>query len=178
MPTIEEIQKQIQAIPGGTDLWGTKKEVRHLPEVLQQGEAIRHLTSGMMEGNTWLIVCTNRRVLLLDKGLLYGLKQKEIQLKSISSVEHSTGMFFGEIVITVSSNRLKIENCVKQTVKAFVGALNAAREEVDRPAPAAIAAAAPADDFVSKLERLAALRERGMLSDEEFAQQKQRLLSA
>jgi hypothetical protein len=35
----------------------------------------------------------------------------------------------------------------------------------------------PADDVVSKLERLAALKERGMLTDEEFSEQKNRLLA-
>jgi hypothetical protein len=44
------------------------------------------------------------------------------------------------------------------------------------PAPAPPAAPAPTDDTVSRLERLAALHTQGVLTDEEFAQQKARLL--
>ncbi len=48
------------------------------------------------------------------------------------------------------------------------------------PAPAPIAAppadAVPEDDFFAQVERLAALRQQGILTDEEFALAKQRLL--
>jgi len=43
--------------------------------------------------------------------------------------------------------------------------------------PAAPAAAPAADDELAQLERLADLKERGVLSDAEFAQQKQRILA-
>ncbi|MBW8172025.1 SHOCT domain-containing protein [Ornithinimicrobium sp. Arc0846-15] len=42
--------------------------------------------------------------------------------------------------------------------------------------PAAPPTAAPADDMLNALERLAALRAQGILTDEEFAQQKARIL--
>ena len=54
-----------------------------------------------------------------------------------------------------------------------------AREAVDAHKSAAGSAAltASADDMLSKLERLADLRDRGMLSDAEFDAQKAKLLS-
>lgn len=71
---------------------GLDKEIKHLPEVLQDNKIICYLTSGLIEGNTWLIVCTNKRVIFLDKGLLYGLEQLEISLDKINSISQKRGL--------------------------------------------------------------------------------------
>ncbi len=47
-----------------------------------------------------------------------------------------------------------------------------------QPAPAPAPAAAPADSLTAELERLGALRSQGILSDEEFAAAKAKLLGA
>ncbi|WP_330242126.1 SHOCT domain-containing protein [Streptomyces sp. NBC_00525] len=54
-----------------------------------------------------------------------------------------------------------------------------ARREVPQPAPrpAAPPAAAPGDDLIGQLERLAALKQQGILTDAEFEAQKARLLA-
>jgi hypothetical protein len=44
------------------------------------------------------------------------------------------------------------------------------------PAPAAPAPAAPAPDFMAQLQQLASMKEAGLLSDDEFAAAKARLL--
>ena len=73
MPALTEIRAQIEAL-GEIDTFGTKKEIRYLPDVMEPGEAIKGLASGLMDANTWLVVCTDRRILFLDKGLIYGLR--------------------------------------------------------------------------------------------------------
>lgn len=52
-----------------------------------------------------------------------------------------------------------------------------AEPEAYAPPPPAPAAAAPSSDLVSQLKELAALKEQGVLTDEEFATQKARLLA-
>lgn len=75
-----------------------------------------------------------------------------------------------------------IENCQKSTVKPFVDAVNAAKKELKgnagAPSNPAPQNAETATDVVSQLERLAALKEKGILSDEEFAAQKAKILGA
>jgi hypothetical protein len=46
------------------------------------------------------------------------------------------------------------------------------------PAPPPAPVAAPAQDPIEQLEKLAALKEQGILTDEEFAAQKAKILSA
>ncbi|EPS49988.1 hypothetical protein CFSAN002368_16300 [Clostridium botulinum A1 str. CFSAN002368] len=76
MPTLNQIQQQMKEV-NVTDTFGTKKEIKFLPEVLREDEEIKYMTSGFLDGNTWLVTCTNKRVIFLDKGMIFGLKQKK-----------------------------------------------------------------------------------------------------
>ena len=177
MRTLESIKEEIAAL-GEVDLFGTAKEVTHLPEILHDDESIKYLTSGLMDGTTWLIVCTQKRILLLDHGFLFGFKQSEMNLENINSISFQTGLLFGAIEIWHGGARMLIENCDKKTVKPFVEAVNAAMtaikkgQEITPQAPVKPSS----DDMVSQLERLAALLEKGILSQEEFQAQKKKLL--
>jgi len=146
----------------------TKKELYHLPEILADGEQVLAYTSGLMNGNSWLIALTDRRVIFLDKGLVYGLKQVIIDLDKINAVSCRTGLVFGEIGITDGASAKKISNVPKATAAPFAAKIQEAIEARKHPRDAA----PPAMDVVSMLERLAALRDRGVLTDDEFAAQK------
>ncbi|MCP3922735.1 MAG: hypothetical protein GY714_09145 [Desulfobacterales bacterium] len=124
MPTLEEIKKQIQEISGPILTLGTKKEIQYLPEILNEGETVLGLTSGLMNANTWLIVCTQKRVIFLDKGWIYGLEQFEIPLNKINSIKQKTGLFVGEICIQDGQGGVEIKNVLKKTVKYFVSVVS------------------------------------------------------
>ena len=177
MRTLESIKAEIAA-PGEVDLFGTAKEVSHLPEILHDDESIKYLTSGLMDGTTWLVVCTQKRVLLLDHGFLFGFKQSEMNLENINSISFQTGLLFGAIEIWHGGARMLIENCDKKTVKPFTDAVNAAMQAIKKGQGSASQApvTSSSDDVVSQLERLAALLEKGILSQEEFQAQKKKLL--
>ena len=177
MRTLESIKAEIAAL-GEVDLFGTAKEVSHLPEILHDDENIKYLTSGLMDGTTWLVVCTQKRVLLLDHGFLFGFKQSEMNLENINSISFQTGLLFGSIEIWHGGARMLIENCDKKTVKPFTDAVNAAMHAIKKGQGSAPQApvTSSSDDVVSQLERLAALLEKGILSQEEFQAQKKKLL--
>ncbi len=180
MRTLESIQEEIRAL-GEVDLFGTAKEVTHLPEILADDENIRYLTSGLTNGTTWLIVCTQKRIILLDYGFLFGMKQSEMALENINSISYQQGLLFGSIEIWHGGARMLIENCGKETVRPFVDAVNKAikdlkNENVQSSVKQQESVQTNQDDIVSKLERLAALKEKGILTDEEFAAQKAKIL--
>ena len=53
------VEVQLRAL-GDFHQWGTKKEVRHLPAVLNSGETIRAVISGVYQGNTWVVTVTDQ----------------------------------------------------------------------------------------------------------------------
>lgn len=159
----------------GDDQFFTKKELNHLPEILSAGEDVIAFSSGLMDGNTWLITLTDRRVIFLDKGMLYGLKQISIDMDKINAVSGETGIIFGKITIQDGASARVIDNVWKKTVVPFTNLLRDAIEK--RKGVNAAPVARSGDDIVDKLERLAALMEKGILTQDEFMQQKAKLLA-
>lgn len=162
----------------GDDQFFTKKELNHLPEVLLDNEQVLAFTSGLMDANTWLITLTDKRIIFLDKGMIFGLKQTTIDLDKVNSISGQTGILFGKIIIEDGSSKKTIDNVWKKTVVPFTNRVRDAIEARKIPIHNNSAnAKAPEDDIVSKLERLASLLEKGIIDQEEFSQQKAKILS-
>ncbi|RMH46002.1 MAG: hypothetical protein D6694_03970 [Gammaproteobacteria bacterium] len=173
----EELTKEYNRIAKemGDDQFFTKKELHYLPEILQDGEQILAFTSGMMDGNTWLITLTDRRVIFLDKGMIYGLKQESIPLNRINAVSGTTGLLFGKIIITDGAKDRLITNVWKKTVKNFTNKCQEAIDAINRRENQ-VASQEVKEDPYEKLEKLASLKEKGIISDEEFEREKKKIL--
>ncbi|WP_204230881.1 PH domain-containing protein [Aeromonas salmonicida] len=164
----------------GDDLFFTKKELDHLPEIILDGERVISFTSGMMDGNTWLITLTDKRIIFLDKGMLYGLKQAVIDLNKVNAVSGETGLILGSISIQDGAATRTIKNVQKKTVVNFTNKVRDALEarklpQSPHPTPTN---SAETIDIIFQLERLAALKDNGILSQDEFEQQKRKLIQA
>ena len=107
----------------GDDTIFTSKELHHLPKILLEEEQILAFSSGFMDGNSWLIALTDRRVVFLDKGFLYGLRQTTVPINKISAVSGETGMLYGKITIGVGHGEWKITRVLKRTVLPFTNKL-------------------------------------------------------
>ncbi|AUJ31082.1 MULTISPECIES: PH domain-containing protein [Liquorilactobacillus] len=88
---LKNIKAQFKAA-NVTDTIGTRKEIKALPDLLADDEIINYATTGIVDNNTVLVVCTDSRVLFVDKGMLYGIKSSEIPLDMINGVAYSTGL--------------------------------------------------------------------------------------
>jgi hypothetical protein len=189
MPTLAQIWKQIDALPHRYVFY-TKKEIRYLPEVLAEGERILALTSGYMNTSTWLCVCTDRRVLFLDRGMFFGLRQVQMSLDRIQSIDSSYTIFFGSLRFWDGASSITIKMVLKSSIHPFVKTVQEAMDVYKRQMVYDLANSAQnahhtaqstgsitKPDMVAELERLGKLREAGHLSDAEFQQAKQKLLS-
>ena len=171
------VEVQLRAL-GDFHQWGTKKEVRHLPAVLNRGETIRAVTSGVYQGNTWVVTVTDQRILFLDKGMFYGVTQVELPLRQIDTISYKTGLLYGELRLATGSGKSIVKKIRKGEVAKISSLVSSLVRNAHAPSlttqpntPAALG------DVASQLERLASLMERGLLTQEEFARQKARLLA-
>ena len=97
MRTLKDIQQMLSDC--GAFIAGTKKEVKELARIIKDNEIITYATSGWYDGHTWLVVSTTKRIILLDKGMLFGVNQVEIPLGKVNAVKYKKGLFMGEIEI-------------------------------------------------------------------------------
>jgi hypothetical protein len=75
---------------------------------------------------------------------------------------------------TAVSNRVSRRQAARWQQQGYAGQ----DEGYDAPAPAPAAPAAPAPDPIAQLKELGALRQQGILTEEEFATQKARILGS
>lgn len=201
MPTMKQVKEQIARLPSeGRYLFWTSKEVRALPNILEDDERIYAITSGFVENNTWLLVCTDRRIIFLDRGWLYGLKQIQMPLNRINSIDHEIGIAFGTISIWDGATRMTVGTILRSKVHYFVKIAKKAMEDYNQrvsmhyqqqmmqqqmmqqqqapqqPQMSPEQQAQRMSDMAQHLEKLAALRDKGILTEEEFQAQKARML--
>ncbi|MEL5725221.1 hypothetical protein E5289_18790 [Lactiplantibacillus pentosus] len=111
---LDTVKSQMEQA-GVSDLFGTKKEVKALPDILNDDEHIIYATSGMVDSNTVLAVLTQKRVIFIDKGLIYGIKSTEVPLDMINGVSYSKGIILGKISITNGAATTVIDSVDKST---------------------------------------------------------------
>lgn len=107
----------------GDDRFFTTKELDYLPQMLDPYEQVLAFSSGFHRGNTWLIALTNERIILLDKGMIYGVKTSIIELDRINNVEYQKGIIFGRIIIGSNAGVYEIDQVWKKTIEPFVRSL-------------------------------------------------------
>lgn len=108
MDTSDKVKQELIAAKV-FDLTFVKKEIKALPEVLDDTETIKYACSGVLDGHTWLVVCTNKRVIFLNKNMVFGMDQKEIPLSVINAVSYSKQFVSGTVSITNGANVTGIE---------------------------------------------------------------------
>ncbi len=177
MPTLAQIQKQIAAYPHRYIFW-TQKEIRALPEILDTNESVRAVTSGMMGGCTWLAVCTERRLIFLNRRMFFGLRQVQMMLDRVQSIDHDFTVFFGNIRVfdgvTVFMLNMVLKDSIMPFVKVTEEMIHAQRKQAQPKAAPSLQASA---DVAGQLAKLAELKEKGYLTEAEFQEQKKKLLS-
>ncbi|MEJ0009875.1 MAG: PH domain-containing protein [Alphaproteobacteria bacterium] len=159
-----------------------------------------------MNGHTWLLVCTSKRVLFLDRGFFYGLRQVQMNLDRIQAIESSTGLLFGAVRMWDSASSVTVSMILRSSLVPFVRTVQeamelykrylmadmvasgvnvaniphlAAQPRTDAPPPQAPSPQPPASHlpWVGELERLTKMKADGQLTDQEFSVAKAKLLS-
>lgn len=154
----------------------TKSEFKKLPELLLPGEELKGIVEGVVSGmhkkssGFGIIFSTNKRVVFYRKSLIGTETKEEYSLHKISSASSRKGLLSASIIVRVNNDEAIIENCSKKQAERFVSDLS---KMLNAPINVNTNNNISAADEIKKLVEL---KNAGVLTDEEFQQQKQKLL--
>jgi hypothetical protein len=176
-----DAQARIEQLSGKLNTrFMVRKELKKLPEMLHEGEEVLNLAQGRYEGNEGLIAVTDRRILFVDEGLVRS-QREDFPYGRVSSVQSSKGMLSGKLTIFASGNKAQIDNIMpKEQAESIAEHI---RNEISSghqhhaatTSDQAVPKPAHSDPY-EKLKKLGELRDAGVLSEEEFREQKAVLL--
>src|SRR5690606_23624971 len=156
MPTLEEIQEQIRNLDGLSKLLG-RREIKELPNILWEDERVEAIVQGVYYKKLGILAGTNKRLIFVKKGFVYGLQVEDFPYDRITSIQYETGLVYGRIKIYSSGNKAEIAQVEKKQARDFSEYIRARISGVTKHASyyeQAAAAKDPYDDMLTKLERL------------------------
>lgn len=175
---LEEIKATIQnlKLDGASGFLG-RKEINELPNILSKDEHLDNIIQGVYNEGQGILVSTDRRLIFIDKGLLFGLKVEDFPLDKITSIQYETGLMFGKVTIHTSANIAVIDQVIKSQARGFAEFVRNKLSQPKQPQVVQqVVEVAPQADILGQLEKLAQLKEKGILSEDEFLEQKKKLL--
>jgi hypothetical protein len=150
---------------------GVKRAIKNLPGRLLPVEVVEHMTSCSYARGTGLVVLTNQRFLAIRDDFAKE-KVEDARRADIVGVELSSGTLGG---LTVSTPAQKITvRALQEFGDEIARALRSGR--ADATVPANAAPPAPGADVPLLLQKLADLRDAGVLTEDEFTAKKAELL--
>jgi Bacterial PH domain/Short C-terminal domain len=150
-----------------------RKEIRHLRNLLYGTELVTELGQGEYEGKQGLLVLTTERLLFFEKSL--GSETvEEFPLPSIASMTVSKKLTGERLVVHSSGNTGEIKGMMHGQAEALVRAFRNLKQAQQQPTTASTSAVV--EDPLARIEQLAGLRDKGIISAEEFEAKKTELM--
>lgn len=173
-----DITPQLAAL-GITGIAAKQEGFKVLADVIREDETIIHAVAGTFDGNYGAAAATNQRVVFVGRstGFVRRVKTEEYMYANITSIEVKTGLAQAKVELVVPGNRAIIDKVPNEQAKGFAAAVRRKIASAHAPqAPVPLPASPAQVDVADQLEKLANLRERGILTEEEFQTQKKKLL--
>lgn len=141
---------------------------------LAPGERIIVATHGFHDDKPTILTVTDRRIIMISGEVLgWDTASQTIALDKVSSISEKAGFALGTIRISTSNDEIEVKKVATDEVKSVVSAARRALEQKSAPSPAP---AQNGGSSVDELKNLAELHAAGVLTDEEFAAAKARIL--
>lgn len=156
------------------DTFGTNKELKELPNILEKNEIIQYLVSGMWDSKTYVIVATNLRLIFLDRGMIYGTTKHEIPYEKISSISYKKGMIMAEMYVYHGSHKVTIKNIIKSYVDKMVDTI---REQINVESSNSNNTNNNTLSIPDEILKYKELLDEGIISNSEFESKKKELLN-
>ncbi|HET6995215.1 MAG TPA: PH domain-containing protein [Chitinophagaceae bacterium] len=167
----------------------TKPEIKELPSLLSPDEKLHGLLEGMLKrvhnndiNGNGLVIATNKRIIFFRKSIIGTVTKEEIPISKVSSASFRKGLMFASVAVITASNEAVVEQCDKtlanrfsQVVQKLISDLGTPFGQTAAPQPVN-GATNGAPDLSLQLEKLFELKQKGILTEDEFSAQKAKLL--
>ncbi|HEY6314256.1 MAG TPA: PH domain-containing protein, partial [Streptosporangiaceae bacterium] len=151
------------------------QQIRHLRNLLYANERVLELGQGSYERKHGLVVLTNERLFFLEKSL--GSETlKQFSLSSIVSLAVNKKRTGETLIVHAAGDKAEITRMAHGQADPIVRAFRNLKQ-TDQTMAAATSQVPSSDaDPLAQIERLAALRDKGIISAEEFESKKTELM--
>ena len=177
---LDEIRDQIVALNAQINIFANV-EINELANVLDKDERLIAIAEGKYLNNNLdgILVSTERRVIFIDRNLVGNAKENEFPHHKIVSAQHSYGLVSSELKLYTNEGikaEFKFNN--RNAAKIFYEAIQNYIHSPQNPLRQHQGSTREEDAgaVFEKLEKLGDLREKGILTNEEFEMQKKKLL--
>lgn len=170
---LEEIKAELEKLNINPTFFA-RKEIHELPNVLSTDEKIVYLVEGRNKTTQHhiILVATDRRLIFIDKEFMYGLKVEDFSYNKVSSIQYEKSLMLASIDISISDNILEIDGVGKYEAELFCEKV---RDFMSRPKEYFQPRNEPS--VLDQLEQLGRLKENGVITEEEFTEQKKKLIN-
>lgn len=176
MPTLYEVKTQIKSLDGANKLLESK-EIKELPSILSDGETVKKVVRGSCEHRTGILVATNKRLIFIDKGVIFGLGIEDLTYDRIISIQYKIDLEFGTITISSSENKIQIEQVDKEQAVSFAKFVRERSAKYRKHASNNMRSNLNVSLTVAnQIKKLTDLRDAGLLTDEELLMHEQKIL--
>ena len=139
---------------------------------LRDSETVRYVALGTHQRGGGVVVLTDQRLLFFLRRVTK--PSLDLPLGAIDAVTTSSGLSTGEVDLAVGETTVAVSRVVKGDLEPLAQAIRVAVEAAP-PQPVQADPSQRIDPFEA-MEKLSALRDRGVLTEAEFAAKKQELL--
>ncbi len=162
----------------------TKPEIKELPSLLHPEENLLGLLEGQLKrihnrdfNGYGLVIATNKRIIFFRKSIIGTVTKEETPITRVSSASFRKGLLSSSIAITTSNNDSVVEHCDKTIGKKFIDVVQNLISDLDSKASQPVQSQrVQQDNNLAQLEKLFDLKQKGILTEEEFLSQKAKLL--
>lgn len=194
---LDEIKDQIVALNARLSVLANE-EVNELANVLDRDERLLAIAEGidLQSNREGIIFSTQKRIAFIDKKFLGGVAKNEFFIQDISSIDHTESLLYSVLKINTYRGAAQFKLHNKNDGRAFSNVqsrsttytenefrqdsspLQAFTQTIPDLVQEDVYSAAQEDSntIFEQLEKLGKLRENGILTEQEFAEQKKKLL--
>jgi hypothetical protein len=162
----------------------TKPEIKELPSLLHPEEDLLGLLEGQLKRihnrdftGYGLAIVTNKRIIFFRKSIIGTVTKEETPITRVSSASFRKGLLSSSVAITTSNNESVIDHCDKTVGNKFVDVVQNLISDLDSKANQPVQTQpVQQDNTLAQLEKLFDLKQKGILTEDEFLAQKAKLL--